>query len=288
MKSGLLIVCGLSFLLAGCDEGWGERSDRYTEDFSQTFQVKAGGRLAIENSNGSIEITGWDRNEVEVTGTKYAATEEMLKALKVDMQSDASSVRIRTVRPSARWGNYGARYVIRVPRRFELERVVSSNGHVQVRDVDGPARVRTSNAHVRTADTKGSLEIETSNGGIEVDQHAGQITGATSNARIRVDLRQPEPDRPIRLETSNGGIDVKLHAMRGNNVRLSTSNGGITVALPDSAGAQLRAETSNGHVRSEFDVQGEVKKNRGQGKIGAGGPYLDLTTSNGNINLHKL
>jgi hypothetical protein len=218
----------------------------------------------VENSNGSVEITGWDRDSVEVTGTKYAATEDMLKALQVDIQGDASSVRIRTVRPGTRFGSYGARYVIRVPRRFELERVVSSNGHVQVRDVEGPARLRTSNAHVRTADTKGSLEIETSNGGIEVDEHAGQITGATSNAKIRVDLRQPAPDRPIRLETSNGGIDVKLHAMRGNSVRLSTSNGGITVALPESAGAQLRAETSNGQVRTDFDVQGEVRKNRGQ------------------------
>jgi DUF4097 and DUF4098 domain-containing protein YvlB len=76
--------------------------------------------------------------------------------------------------------------------------------------------------------------------------------------------------------------------LNGNSIRLSTSNASIHLALPDSAGAQLRASTSNGHIRSELQVQGEVTKTRAEGKIGSGGPYVELSTSNGSIDVERL
>ncbi len=74
MRSSLLSVCALSLILAGCDEMWGERSDRFSENFSQSYTMKPGARLSVENLNGSVEISGWDRDTIEVTGAKYAAT----------------------------------------------------------------------------------------------------------------------------------------------------------------------------------------------------------------------
>jgi len=267
---------------------WGDRSDRFTENFSFSYSLKPGGRLSVENMNGSVEITGWDKDTVEITGVKYAATEDMLKAIRIDVQPSPDSVRIRTIRPSATRGNMGARYTIHVPRRTELERVTSSNGHVQTRDVEGPARIRTSNAAVRANNTKGILEIETSNGAIDVNDHAGAVTGRTSNGRIHVELENPEQGTPIRLESSNGGITLRMRALNGNNIRLSTSNASINLSLPDGAGAQLRANTSNGHIQSDLPVQGTMAKSHADGKIGSGGPYVELSTSNGSINLQRL
>jgi DUF4097 and DUF4098 domain-containing protein YvlB len=282
-------VCGLSFLLAGCDEIWAEAGGRVTEDFSHNYTLKPGGRVSVENSNGSVEITGWDRDSVDIVGTKYASNDELLRSLKIDIQHDANSVTIRTIRPTGSFrGNMGAKYVIRVPRRAVLERIVSSNGHVETRDVEGSARIRTSNGAVRTTNTMGPLEIETSNGSIDVNGHKGAITGNTSNGRISVDLDNPERDRPIRLGSSNGGITLKMRELNGNSIRLTTSNATITLALPDRAGAQLRATTSNGRIKSDLQLQGEVTKSRAEGKIGSGGPYVELSTSNGSINLERL
>ena len=289
MRLGLLCVCGLSLVLTGCDEIWAEAGGRVTEDFSYNYTLKPGGRVTVENSNGSVEITGWDRDTVDITGTKYASNDDLLKSLKIDIQHDADSVSIRTIRPTTSFrGNLGAKYIIRVPRRVVLERITSSNGHVETRDVEGPARIRTSNGAVRSTNTAGALEIETSNGAIDVSGHKGAITGNTSNGRISVDLADPERDRPIRLASSNGGITLRMNALNGNSVRLTTSNASITLALPQSAGAQLRATTSNGRIRTDLNVQGEVTKSRAEGKIGAGGPYVELTTSNGSINLERM
>ena len=103
-----------------------------------------------------------------------------------------------------------------------------------------------------------------------------------------MDLSNPEQGRPIRLESSNGGITLRMRELNGNSVRLSTSNASISLALPENAGAQLRASTSNGHVQSDLPVQGKIEKNHADGKIGAGGPYVELTTSNGSINLQRI
>jgi len=238
--------------------------------------------------NGAVEISGWDRDTVEITGTKYAATEQLLRSMRIDVQQSADAIRVRTIPPSGTRGNMGARYTIRVPRRVELERIASSNGHVEARDLEGPARIRTSNGGVRASNTKGMLEIETSNGSIDVNDHFGGVTAHTSNARVHVDLTDPEPNRPIRLESSNGGITLKLRSLKGNNIRLSTSNASINLSLPEDAGAQLRANTSNGHVRSDLPLQGTIAKSHADGKLGAGGPYIELSTSNGGINLQKL
>jgi DUF4097 and DUF4098 domain-containing protein YvlB len=288
MRLGLLTVCGLSLILAGCEEMWSEVGGRVTEDFSYNYTLKPGGRVSVENSNGSVEITGWDKDTIDITGTKYASNDDLLKSLKIDIQHDSDSVSIRTIRPTGFRGNLGAKYIIRVPRRVTLERIVSSNGHIETRDVEGAARIRTSNGAVRFVNTIGPLDIETSNGAIDVNGHKGAITGHTSNGRISVELDDPERDRPIRLGSSNGGITLRLRALNGNSIRLSTSNASIHLALPDNAGAQLRASTSNGRIRSDLNLQGEVTKTRAEGKIGAGGPYVELTTSNGSIDLERM
>ena len=146
MKSALLTVCSLSILMIGCDDMmWGDRSDRFTENFSYSYDLKPGGRLSVENMNGSVEITGWDRDTVEITGVKYAATEDLLRSMRIDVQSSADSVRIRTIPPGARRGNLGARYTIKVPRKTELERVVSSNGQCS----DPGHRRDSENSHVK-------------------------------------------------------------------------------------------------------------------------------------------
>jgi DUF4097 and DUF4098 domain-containing protein YvlB len=238
--------------------------------------------------NGSVEISGWDRDTVEITGTKYAATEVLLRATRIDIQQSAEGIQVRTIRASGVRGNIGARYTIHVPRRIELDRIVSSNGHVEARDVDGPARIRTSNAAVRVNNSKGPLDIETSNGGIDVNDHSGAVTGRTSNAHIRVDLSNPEQGKPVRLESSNGGVSLKMRELNGNNIRLSTSNARIELTLPENANAQLRASTSNGSFHSDQPVQGSITKNHADGKIGSGGPYVELSTSNGSISLQKL
>jgi hypothetical protein len=305
----------LALLLSGCHEWAGDfghnfgNSSRYKEDFNYSYDLKPGGQLSLENVNGSVEITGWDQNRIDITGTKYASSEAAMKALKIDVVPMADSVRIRTVPPSGHRGGWGAKYVIKVPHRIELDRIASSNGSIRIEALEGSARLRTSNGSVKIIRVKGPVEATTSNAGIEVAEHDGSLIAHSSNGGIRADrvrgyleattsnasinarLLEPVPGKRVRLDTSNGSISLEMAEFRGNEIELDTSNSSITLRLPPNAKAQLKANTSNSNIQSDFDVnvrEGALGKSRVEGEINGGGPLLNLSTSNGSIRVLRV
>jgi hypothetical protein len=82
MRAKTAIIALLPALLvsAGCDlEEFGEAT-RYQAEFKESHPLPPGGRLYLENFNGSIEIKGWDEPTAEIAGTKYASRESALDA----------------------------------------------------------------------------------------------------------------------------------------------------------------------------------------------------------------
>jgi putative adhesin len=303
MKKLLLLLSACALVFAG-------DSSRYREDFHYNYPQTAGGRITLDNFNGSVEITGWDQNTVDISGTKYAETQSLLNAMQIEVSSSGNAVRVKTTRPDPHHGNMGAKYVIRVPRQTVLEDVASSNGSLRVDDIDGNAHLTTSNgsihlgsihgnveAHssngsIEVKDVKGNVNFSTSNGSVHAENFEGAFEASTSNGGIHAHLHDPASGQPIRLSTSNGDIDLQVDSLKQNDVIATTSNGPITVRMPASVGASLHASTnSNGSVRSDFDVlirAGELSKHRMEGTIGGGGPKIELTTSNGDIRLLKM
>jgi DUF4097 and DUF4098 domain-containing protein YvlB len=262
----------------------------------------------VETFNGSVEVSGWDQETVDISGSKYAATQEAADALKVAIDNSPDSVSIRVTRPSDRRGNMGARFVIKIPRAAFVDRIFTSNGAIRTQDGSGPARLHTSNGEIRVQALHGSLDAQTSNSSVElidVDGDAkahtsnghirieglrGSLEAGTSNASINARLEQVPVGRPVRLETSNSSVELRVPANFANDIRVSTSNSGITLHMPNQVNAQVVARTTNSSISSDFEVkmQGEFSKNRLEGVIGNGGSLIDLSTSNGSIRLLKL
>src|ERR1039457_1884630 len=81
-------------LLSGCVEfgDFGD-SEAYKEDFKHTYPLEPGGSVSIETFNGSIELTGWEQNSVEVNGTKYASTRSALDSITIEMNVPPGGIR---------------------------------------------------------------------------------------------------------------------------------------------------------------------------------------------------
>jgi len=301
---GLAVVATMG--LAGCDidpTEWGD-SNRYKEDFAYTYKLDPGGRLFLESFNGSVEILGWDKDSVEVTGVKYAARRENMENLKIDAVSEPAYLRLRAIRPVERNCNCGAKFMLRVPKKITIERVETSNGAIRAESLIGPARLKTSNGSLRLWSMSGDVEAATSNGSIEVTEFTGAAVLKTSNGRIRaegirgnfsadtsngpidVNIEELDAGRSLRLDTSNSSINLTMAKFNANPVIAGTSNGSINVRLPAAINAEVQAKTSNGSITSDFEVTTKtVSKNRLEGRLGNGGPVLDLSTSNGSIRL---
>lgn len=304
----MVIVAG-SLALAGCDwvdpSEWGD-SQRYKQPFTTSAKLASGGRLIVEGFNGSIEIVGWDREEVSVDATKYASREDVMKAIQVEVASDPGMVRIRARRPLERNCNCGVSFKLRAPRKVAVEDAVTSNGSVGLESVEGSARLTTSNGAIRIWDVAGSLTARTSNGSVELDKYRGEAQLKTSNGRIKaagvrgsvnaetsngsvdIDVLETGPGQPIMARSSNGSITLSLGKWANNEVHAVTSNSSINLRLPPETQAELKAVTSNGHITTDYEITTrEMSKTRLAGRLGGGGALIDLATSNGSIRLMR-
>ena len=154
MRAKLLlpILAAALLCLAACDiEDFGG-FDRYRQDFHYTYPLKSGGRLAVETFNGSVEVSGWDQDTVDISGSKYGPTQEAADTLKVAIDNSPDSVSIRVTRPSDRRGNMGARFVIKIPRAAYVDRIFTSNGAIRTPGWQRPGAA----AHLQCGDPRAS------------------------------------------------------------------------------------------------------------------------------------
>ena len=307
LKRYLPVAVSLSFLTACHVEFDGDGPGHFQESFHFSYKVDPSARLSLDNENGGVEITAWERNEVEVNGSKFAPSESQLRDVKIETNASPSLVSIRTIRQRTMHGNSGARFTIHVPKHMTLERIHSTNGAISVESVAAPVTLESTNGALHFSRIEGKMEGHTTNGSIQLsscvgdarlnsingriegDLERGAVDAKTSNGDIVLKLAKLEGKGALRASTSNGEIDLTLDA--GHELRASTSNSSITVRLPANAGAELRARTSHAKVSSDFEVaraSGDDDDRKSMvGKIGAGGPLVDLTTSNGSIHVAK-
>jgi hypothetical protein len=300
-----VLAAGL-ILLPACDIVDWEPGERFSHDFHESYPLNANGRLSVDTFNGSVEISGWDQETVDINGTKYGPTQSAADNLGVAIDHHPDAVSIRVERTFERRSREGVRFVIKVPRGARLDRITASNSGIRTEDCTGPARLKTSNGTIHVEGLKGNVDAETSNGRVELVNVSGDAIAHTSNGRIQTEgllgsldattsnggirAEVARGSRDVRAETSNGPIDLTLPADFTADLHVHTSNGGITLRLPAAINAHVTAHTSNSSITCEFEVrtQGSIGKHQLDGVIGAGGPLLDLSTSNGGIRLLKM
>jgi hypothetical protein len=122
---------------------------------------------------------------------------------------------------------------------------------------------------VTARNVKGDAIVTTSFSGVTLESIGGKITVDNQNGAIFVTAARP----------SSGCRDISL----------KTSFSSIRVGIPDGVGYNLSAHTSFGRITSDVPVtaSGSIGGDSLNGTIGAGGCRLQLTDSNGTIEIVK-
>lgn len=304
MWMGIALISGA--LLTSCSE-LGD-FDRVKEDFHYSYPLQPGGRLELDNRNGSIDIVGWDRSSIDVSGTKFAQTASLLKQIKINVSVNGNNASIATEWPRSSWhGSQGAKYMIRVPRQTVLTRAQTTNGSVSVEDLEGGGRVSSTNGRISMARDTGDYDLHTTNGAIELEEcsgserahttngavrgrlKAGSIDSQSTNGAIELTLMQPANGQAIRASTTNGGIVLALAEFHDNPVNAETRNGGVTLRLPSDINARINAETRLAGITNSLTLSStdENSKHRLSGQLGKGGPLISATTTTGGVHLER-
>src|ERR1700694_5413358 len=73
--------------------------DEAREELHKSYPLSANGRVSIENINGAVRIAVWDQNEVKVDAVKRAYRRERLDEAKIEVDTTADSIRVKTQYP---------------------------------------------------------------------------------------------------------------------------------------------------------------------------------------------
>jgi len=211
---------------------------RDTKSYSGTVTA---GRvyLGVDNFNGPIRVSTWDKAEYKIDLDIRAREEKHLDDLKVDLDESETQDQKRITLSYDIPRTEMTRYAIEVEVYLPADAVIdleldSSNGGIYLTEIEGD-----------------DLRMASSNGPISFDDVYGEkVVGTTSNGRIEGDL---ESEDAI-LSTSNGEIDLTLPCTVTGDYDLSTSNGAIDLTVSKSAqvGYDLDLSTSNGSVNIDL------------------------------------
>jgi DUF4097 and DUF4098 domain-containing protein YvlB len=225
----------------------GDGGDAHTLD--DTMPAKPGGRLVLDlETGGSIEIHGWDRNEVgvhvELGGADWKTTQ-------VAIAPESFGVGVSAVPTgNSHRQSTSHRFEIRVPARYDV-RVRSAGGDVTIVGVEGTFEGRTGGGELLLSDARGRASLTTGGGDIEVS------------------------DSDLRGTVSTGGGTVKLSRVKGG---LQGSSGSGPVIYSDGE--------AEGAGESTGDLSSVIADGNGKVKVGdkpAG--FLHITRAGGTVDL---
>lgn len=221
-----------------------------TEEFHKTVPLNASGRVALENINGNVEITGWDKNEVQIDAVKSARDQQRLDEATIEVDGSGDSVRIRTRYPEGSTHDNPAsvHYTLHVPAGANLDKITLVNGSLEVSQVRGEFDASLVNGKLKAHDLAGRAEVS----------------------------------------TVNGSSDVQYNTLANvSEVKISAVNGSINLVLPPSANADVSASSISGNIRSDFPITVEsgFVGHRLKGKLGSGGTKIELSNVNGSTHI---
>src|SRR5215469_17874063 len=200
-----------------------DRRGSLTEEFHQTYTISADGRIELDNINGDVHISSWDRNEVKVDAVKYADTKERLEEAKIEIDSGKDYLSIRTRYPNHNnnwnWGSHdnpaSVEYTLTVPRNVRLDEIKLINGALDVTGMAGEVRASCINGRLEASDLSGRAE----------------------------------------LSTVNGRLVAKFGQLSGQSVELNSVNGSVDLTIPSDSSAEIEANTVSGGIDNDFGLR---------------------------------
>ena len=248
-------LCALLFAVA--ESHAAENRGQFTEEFHQTYALAAGGRVALDNINGSVHITGWDRNDVKVDAVKYARSKERLDEAKILIDASKDYVSIRTEYPDHNltfsddnWDNPASvEYTLSVPRNARLDGIKLINGSLDVQGIAGEVRASCINGHLKATGLGG----------------------------------------PVKLSTINNRLEAQFDRLGTSPIEVASVNGGVLLTLPSDAKAELEASTVHGGISNDFGLRVRDHRIVGHdlhGELAGGGARIKLSNVNGRIEIH--
>lgn len=256
----LISVC----LLANFNRAHAAEGERRTLD--QSYPLAKDGQVFIDTFKGSIAVSTWDKNEVnihveiEADGT---AKEDRAKVAGTEIRftNSPTSVRIKS--------DYD-----KVQSNFSLSRLFEDNSgslpfvhYTITMPATAKLKIKDYKSDTRIGNLHAALELETYKGTVIVNGFEGGVD----------------------LQTYKGDVDFSF-AKVGGRSRIESPKGKIKVGIPAAAAFEINTDFGRRvQYSSEFQVDSGKRRNSeaGNGTVNGGGPLIRLISEKGDVRVVK-
>jgi hypothetical protein len=231
-----------------------------SKDVNRTVALHANGLVEIETHKGSIRVTTWDRQEVEIQARIEAEPgtdmdRRRFDGTEVRIDSTPDSVRIKTYYPDFNWccsfdngTNPEVRYTIRMPKTARLN-------------------IRDHRSDTEVTGLQGELDLTTHRG----SAHLRGLGGA------------------LHLDTYRGDAQVEFSSFTADS-SVKTYRGSIELSMPKSSRLDLKTNSGRrGSIYTDFTVVSRAVNRKGEsahGAVNGGGPLLRIDAERGEVQIH--
>jgi len=291
MKVGNLRISTAILMLVSASAFAGQSVDK-------TWEIDAKATVSIENIAGIIEIQGWDRNEVRLTGELGDSVDEL------EVSATSSSLQISVVNRNQRNVD-NTELKLMVPKGASIDASAVSadidvsgldNESLTANSVSGSVDVRASSSRVSIETISGDLEFsgetgrisaETVSGDMNLSGIAGEIEATTVSGDM--ELKAGLVDS-LKLETVSGDVTAVAEVSGNGKLSAESMSGDLTIVLPASQNAMFRAQSFSGRISTDFGSVAQAKHGPGshlKHLAGNNGAEIRLESFSGNIRLKR-
>lgn len=279
----------------------GARADRPVDEHRT---VNPDATVSIENVAGSVTVSGWERNEVQVTGTLGDDVE------KLELSGDSARLKIKVKLPRGdrSWSDrhYDAELEVHVPRGARVEtKLVSASvavsgtsgaidletvsGGVSVQDGGREAEIQTVSGKVDYRGAAEHVTVASVSGGIEVHAAAGDLQASTVSGSVRVEA---DAAGRTKLESVSGDVAFTGGLKPSSRLMVSSHSGDVELRLPAGVVADFEVSSFSGRIDNDFGPQAERAGRHSRGQelsfsTGSGGPRVSVESFSGAVHLVK-
>lgn len=270
------------------------------EEVDLSGKADADGTVKIENIAGSIEVIGWNKDEITVTGTLGEDVEDL------KFKTGSKSL-IEVVYPrKSKNISEGADLVIHVPAGSNLDiecisasiTVSGMTGEVEAESISGRVAITGDCREIDAESISGDVVVESSASEISVGSISGSVTARGGVAEVEAETVSGGIelvfDRYLNLsvESVAGSATVKGDFDGDASIDIELHSGDVTLIVPADVSADFEIETFSGDIDDAFGNKAQKTSKYTPGKemeftTGGGDARVSIATFSGDVEIIK-
>lgn len=273
----------------------------------ESRDADATARIDIANVRGSVTVSAWQQDRIEITGTLGKGS----KGLRID--GSGSRIDIEVEKPeSSGWFNWGSSSQmedsildIRVPQASELhietisaEVTVTGTGGrlLDVSSVSGKIRLDSNARELEIGSISGRIELSGNGERAHVETVSGDIDSRANRERLKLETVSgniavsTDSYREFSASSVSGDISLRGKPLDDARVDAETMSGDIRIDAGSDLSARIEAETFSGRIRSDFGKVEEPEHGPGRSldtSVGDGRARIKIDTFSGDISIRR-